>query len=41
MAGAMGNDYETEQATDAYLRELPSAPVKSLKEILLSGLVNP
>ena len=41
LAGAMGNDYETEQATDAYLRELPSAPVKTLKEILLSGQVNP
>lgn len=38
---AMGNDYETEQATDAYFREHPNAPVKTLKEILLSGKVNP
>ena len=38
---AMGNDYETEQATDAYFRDHPNAPVKTLKEILLSGKVNP
>lgn len=36
-----GNDYETEQATDAYLAQHPDAPVKTLKEILLAGKVNP
>lgn len=39
--GRSGNDFETEEATDAYLRELPGAPVRSLSEILLSGSVNP
>lgn len=37
----IGNDYETEQATDAYLKEHPNAPVKTFKEIMLSGMVNP
>ena len=37
----VGNDFETEQATDAYLAEHPNAPVKTLKEILLAGTVNP
>jgi Asp-tRNA(Asn)/Glu-tRNA(Gln) amidotransferase A subunit family amidase len=37
----VGNDFETEQATDAYLAEHPDAPVKTLKEILLAGKVNP
>jgi Asp-tRNA(Asn)/Glu-tRNA(Gln) amidotransferase A subunit family amidase len=37
----MANDFETEQATDAYLAEHPNAPVKTLKEILLAGTVNP
>lgn len=37
----VGNDFETEQATDAYLAGHPDAPVKSLKEILLAGKVNP
>ena len=36
-----GNDYETEEATNAYLAEHPNAPVRSLSEILLSGKVNP
>jgi amidase len=36
-----GNDFETEQATDAYLAQHPDAPVKTLKEILLAGTVNP
>jgi amidase len=35
------NDFETEQATDAYLAQHPEAPVKTLKEILLAGKVNP
>lgn len=37
----VGNSFETEGATDAYLREHPNAPVRSLREILLSGDVNP
>ena len=37
----VGNDFETEQATDAYLAEHPNAPVKTLKDILLAGQVNP
>lgn len=37
----VGNDFETEQATDAYLAQHPGAPVKTLKEILLAGKVNP
>jgi Asp-tRNA(Asn)/Glu-tRNA(Gln) amidotransferase A subunit family amidase len=37
----VGNDFETEQATDAYLAQHPDAPVKTLKEILLAGTVNP
>jgi amidase len=37
----VGNSFETEQATDAYLAEHPNAPVRTLKEILLSGTVNP
>lgn len=36
-----GNDYETEEATDAYFAQHPNAPVKTLKEILLTGPVNP
>jgi Asp-tRNA(Asn)/Glu-tRNA(Gln) amidotransferase A subunit family amidase len=35
------NVYETETATDAYLAEHPNAPVKSLRDILLSGKVVP
>jgi len=35
------NNYETEQATNAYLRELPDPPVRTFKEILLSGVVVP
>ena len=38
---SLSNDYETEEATDAYLAQHPNAPVKTLKEILLSGGVNP
>jgi Asp-tRNA(Asn)/Glu-tRNA(Gln) amidotransferase A subunit family amidase len=37
----VGNDFETEQATDTYLAEHPNAPVKTLKDILLAGKVNP
>ena len=39
--GGPGNDFETEEATDAYFRDHPNAPVKTFKEIMLSGVVNP
>ena len=35
------NSFETEEATDAYLAGLPEAPMRSLREILLAGRVNP
>jgi Asp-tRNA(Asn)/Glu-tRNA(Gln) amidotransferase A subunit family amidase len=35
------NDYETERATDDYLKQHPNAPVKTFKEIMLSGVVKP
>jgi amidase len=35
------NNFETEQATNAYLAQHPNAPVRTLREILLSGEVNP
>jgi Asp-tRNA(Asn)/Glu-tRNA(Gln) amidotransferase A subunit family amidase len=35
------NNYETERATDDYLREHPNAAVKTFKEIMLSGVVVP
>ena len=35
------NTFETEQATNDYLEGLPHAPVSSLKEIVLTGLVVP
>lgn len=38
---SVGNNFETEEATDRYLAEHPNAPVTSLKEILLSGTVTP
>lgn len=37
----VANDFETEEATDAYFAQHPNAPVKTLKEILLTGPVNP
>ncbi len=37
----VSNDFETEQATDKYLAEHPNAPVKTFKEIMLAGTVNP
>ncbi len=37
----VGNDFETEEATDAYFAQHKNAPVKTLKEILLTGPVNP
>ena len=35
------NSFETERAMNAYLAEHPNAPVKSLRDILLSGVVTP
>lgn len=40
-APRLGNDFETEAATDAYFAQHPGAPYKTLKEILLAGGVNP
>ncbi len=37
----IGNNFETEGATDDYLRGHPDAPVKTFKEIMLSGVVIP
>jgi Asp-tRNA(Asn)/Glu-tRNA(Gln) amidotransferase A subunit family amidase len=36
-----GNEFETEHAVNGYLAALPNAPVKTLREILLSGKVTP
>ena len=36
-----GNEFETERAVNDYLAALPNAPVKTLREILLSGKVTP
>ena len=35
------NNFETEEATDAYLAALPEAPVRTLRDILLAGRVTP
>jgi amidase len=35
------NDFETEEATNAYFAQHPNAPVKTLAEILLAGQVTP
>ena len=40
-AAYVRNSFETEEATDAYLADLPDAPVRSLREILLAGRVVP
>jgi amidase len=37
----VGNDFETEEATDKYLTQHPNAPYKTLKDILLAGGVTP
>jgi Asp-tRNA(Asn)/Glu-tRNA(Gln) amidotransferase A subunit family amidase len=37
----IGNRYETEEAMDGYLAQHPEAPVTTLQEILLSGVVTP
>ncbi len=39
--GGGSNDYETEAATNAYFAAHPTAPVKTLSEILLANTVNP
>lgn len=41
LVGGIGNVYETERATDDYLAEHPNAPVRSLAEILMAGVVVP
>ncbi|MEO5567135.1 MAG: amidase family protein, partial [Gemmatimonadaceae bacterium] len=41
VASRLSNDFETEEATNAYLKEHPNAPVRTLKEIVLSGKVVP
>ena len=35
------NNFETERAMNAYLADHPNAPVKNLRDILLSGVVTP
>jgi Asp-tRNA(Asn)/Glu-tRNA(Gln) amidotransferase A subunit family amidase len=37
----VGNDFETEEATDRYFAQHPNAPYRTLKEILLAGGVTP
>jgi Asp-tRNA(Asn)/Glu-tRNA(Gln) amidotransferase A subunit family amidase len=37
----VGNDFETEKATNAYFAQHPNAPLKTLAEIMLAGKVNP
>jgi amidase len=37
----VGNSFETEPSTNAFLAEQPNAPVRTWQEILLSGTVNP
>jgi Asp-tRNA(Asn)/Glu-tRNA(Gln) amidotransferase A subunit family amidase len=37
----VGNDFETEEATNAYFAQHPNAPVKTLAEIMLAGTVTP
>jgi Asp-tRNA(Asn)/Glu-tRNA(Gln) amidotransferase A subunit family amidase len=41
VVAGIGNDFETEQATNAYLAELANPPVSSFRDILLSGVVIP
>ncbi len=36
----VGNDFETEEATDRYFRDHPNAPYRTLRDILLAGGVN-
>ncbi len=41
LVSGTGNDFGTEQATNAYLAELADPPYTTLKDILLTGAVNP
>jgi len=41
IVGGIGNNFETERATNAYLAELTNPPVSSFRDILLSGVVVP
>ena len=41
LARGIGNNFETEEAMNRYLAEHAEIPVTSLREILLSGVVNP
>ena len=41
IVGGIGNNFETERATNAYLAELTNPPVSSFRDILLSGVVIP
>lgn len=41
LVAGLGNDFETEEATNAYLAELADPPLTTLRDILLSGVVNP
>ncbi|HKJ01376.1 MAG TPA: amidase family protein [Longimicrobiales bacterium] len=41
LLAGLGNDFETEEATDAYLAQLVDPPFKTLGDILLTGRVNP
>jgi Asp-tRNA(Asn)/Glu-tRNA(Gln) amidotransferase A subunit family amidase len=41
LARGVGNNFETEGAMNRYLAEHAEAPVTSLRQILLSGVVNP
>jgi amidase len=36
----VGNDFETEEATNAYFAQHPNAPIKTLREMLLAGTMN-
>ena len=40
-AAYLRNNFETEEATNTYLAAFPNAPVKTLRDILLSGVVTP
>ena len=41
IVSTIGNNYETESATNSYLAELENPPYESLGDILLTGRVNP
>ena len=41
LVSTIGNNYETEAATNSYLAELQQPPYETLGDILLTGAVNP